>query len=64
MGKSDAHISDNDFGHKRGVGGCAILWTKTISLVTKHIDIKDTDRICAIQVKLNESCAICIICEM
>ena len=49
--KTSARLSDVDFGTRQGIGGCALLWKKSVShLVTPSI-IRNTDRLVAVKIK-------------
>ena len=52
--KASAHISDQEFGNRPGIGGCAILWKKNLSHLIKPMEIENTDRIVGIQLKIYE----------
>ena len=53
--KSYDNLNDVNFGSRRGQGGCAIGWSKSISNIVKPLHSIDCDRICGIQMKLNNN---------
>ena len=61
VAKSSSAIKDTEFGMRRGIGGCAILWCKSISHVIRPIPKAGTDRHCLIQVQANDQLTIYII---
>ena len=61
MAKSSSRISDEEFGKRRGTGGCAIMWHNTLSNNVRALYNDGTDRMCVLQVKLNDDLTVYVI---
>ena len=59
--KTSAHITDREFGHRPGIGGCAIMWKKSLSHLVKPMDIENTDRIVGIKLKAEADCVVSVL---
>ena len=53
MGKSGSSLADIDMGHRRGQGGCAILWHKSLDSFVQPMPNLGSDRICVIKLIIN-----------
>ena len=49
MAKSSANLNDEQFGVRRGYGGCAILWHKLLGNYVRPLPEYGSDRMCVIQ---------------
>ena len=49
--KTSARLSDEAFGSRQGIGGCALLWKKSISHLVTPLKIENTDRLVAVKIK-------------
>ena len=55
IAKASAQLSDNDFGARRGIGGCAIIWNKNrLNCKVKPYPDVGSDRICMVEIILND----------
>ena len=54
LAKASRQLKDEDFGHKRGYGGCAILWSEKLSNRVRPMPNLGSDRICVLQVTTSE----------
>ena len=61
FGKSSARLCDNDFGKRRGIGGCGLLWNKELGFKVKRHLKEGSDRICMIEL-IVENRSLFIIC--
>ena len=49
---SSRQLTDDDLGHKRGHGGCAILWKSSLSNCVRPLSHLGSDRMCVVQINL------------
>ena len=61
VGKPSAQLSDSDVGRRYGIGGCGILWRKSLGYKVKRYQNEGSDRICMIELILQHQ-SIFIIC--
>ena len=54
LAKASRQLKDEDFGHKRGHGGCAILWSEKLNNRVRPMPNLGSDRICVLQVTTSE----------
>lgn len=47
-------MKDSELGHKRGHGGCAILWSQTLATCVRPLPNLGGDRVCVIQIIIND----------
>ena len=53
--KASKHLNEINLGRKRGFGGCAILWKKTLDNRIRPLPDKGTDRMCVVQFQAQNS---------
>ena len=53
LAKSSKHLQAINLGNKRGIGGCALLWKKSLDCSIKPLPGKGTDRICVVQLTID-----------
>ena len=51
--KFSKHLKNIDFNTKKGVGGCALLWKKSLDNCIRPLPDKGSDRICVVHVTIN-----------
>ena len=49
IAKADINLSDKDFRHRRGHGGCALLWNKDISAHVRPLPNMGSNRMCVVE---------------
>ena len=47
--KASKHLNNSDLGKRRGYGGCAVLWKKSLDNRIRPLPEKGTDRMCVVQ---------------
>ena len=53
MAKSSKHLSDVNLGKKRGHGGCAILWKRSLCNRVRPLPELGTDRMCVVELTID-----------
>ena len=54
IGKASVQLTDSDIGSRNGVGGCGILWKKSLGYKVKRYMNEGSDRICMIEVIIKQ----------
>ena len=60
-GKASAKLDDKDIGKRQRIGGCGILWSKSIKFKVIQHPKEGSDRVCLIELKLDD-CRVFVFC--